>query len=567
MNNNDKKLKQINKKSKTSKQNIKKSKNIFLKWLPMIVLSAALMIIVIDTTVLNVSLKNIVIDINTDIQGIQWVITGYALTLAAFTITGGRLGDIFGRKKMFMVGAVIFALGSFVTSISQTLPILIVGEAIIEGMGAALMMPATASLLVANYKGKDRAIAFGIWGGIAGASSALGPILGGWLTTNYSWRWAFRINIVIAILLLIGARFIAESKEESEKNRLDLIGVVLSSLGLLIFVYGIIESSTYGWWLATKPYLLFGKDVLAGLSVTPFAIVLGVILLALFAVWENHLEKSGKTPLVSLGIFKNRQFTSGSVTVALLSLGMTGIIFALPVFFQSVQNLDALHTGLALVPMSLAVLISAPASAALTKYLTPKHIIQIGLLTSTIGGILIYLLLSPTATAIHLAPGLAFFGLGMGLVMAQASNMTLSAVSVEQSGEASGVNNTIRQIGTSLGSAIIGAVVLTSLASGLTNGVKNSTVIPKHMKQAISESVSSQASGIELGGTESDKSTHKLPENIKSELTTIAHQASADSSKKAMLYTSFFMLVALAVSSFMPNTRQLEKSQNLAAGH
>src|SRR5579885_2171189 len=181
------------------------------KWLPMIVLSLALMIIVIDTTILNVSLRNIVNDLHTNLQGLQWVISAYALTLAALTITGGRLGDLFGRKKMFMLGAIIFAVGSFITSISHNVGMMISGESVIEGVGAALMMPATASLLVANYRGRDRAIAFGIWGGIAAASSALGPLVGGFLTTHFSWRWAFRINVFVAIILLLGSVIIAES--------------------------------------------------------------------------------------------------------------------------------------------------------------------------------------------------------------------------------------------------------------------------------------------------------------------------------------------------------------------
>ena len=215
----------------------------FLKWLPMIILSAALMIIIIDTTVLNVSIRNIVTDIGTNIQGIQWVITGYALTLAALTITGGRLGDLFGRKKMFMLGAVIFAIGSFITSISHSLGMILAGEAVIEGIGAALMMPATASLLVSNYKGRDRAIAFGIWGGIAGAASAIGPVLGGYLTTNFSWRWAFRLNIFVAFVLLIGSLFIAESLDRAEERKLDFGGVLLSAGGLLAWADSVREPS------------------------------------------------------------------------------------------------------------------------------------------------------------------------------------------------------------------------------------------------------------------------------------------------------------------------------------
>ncbi len=176
------------------------------KWGPVFVLSLGLAIIIIDTTLLNVSLGNIIRDLKTDIQSLQWVITAYSLTLAALTITGGRLGDLFGRKKMFVLGAIIFAIGSFIASISTSVGMMIAGESIIEGIGAALMMPATASLLVSTYKGRDRAIAMGMWGGVAGAASAVGPILGGFLTSNYNWRWGFRINIFVAIVLVAANR-------------------------------------------------------------------------------------------------------------------------------------------------------------------------------------------------------------------------------------------------------------------------------------------------------------------------------------------------------------------------
>lgn len=550
--------------NKALSTNTKKTKHGLLKWLPMAVLSLALMIIIIDTTVLNVSLKTIVNDLNTDIQGIQWVITAYSLTLAAFTITGGRLGDIFGRKKMFMIGAVIFAVGSFITSISHSVGIMIVGESIIEGIGAALMMPATASLLVSTYRGRDRAIAFGIWGGVAGAASALGPILGGYLTTNYSWRWAFRINIVVVILLLLGSMAIAEAREKNVSRKLDFMGIVLSSVGLFAFVYGIIESSNYGWLKATQAYKLLGHEVnIIGLSITPIAIIIGVILLALFALWENFVESQGRTPLVSMGIFKNRQFISGASVTALLSLGMVGLIFALPVFLQSVQGLDALHTGIALLPLSLMVLISAPLSSMLNKRFTTKRIIQVGLFLAIIASWVLSRSITPTATPLTLMPGLMLFGVGMGFVMAQASNLTLSAVSVEESGEASGVSNTLRQIGSSLGSAIIGAVLLTSLATNLSNGISESKVIPENAKSSISKVVESQASSVELGGQGAQQQKMaSIPANIKEELHKIANQASAKSSSQSMLIAGSFIVIALGTSLFLPNTHDLESASS-----
>jgi MFS family permease len=287
------------------------------KWGSLVVLSLALAIIVIDTTLLNVSLKTIINDLHTTIEVMQWVITAYSLVLAAFTITGGRLGDLYGRKKMFMLGAVIFAVGSFLASISKNVGTMIAGEAIIEGIGAALMMPATASILVANFKGKERGIAFGIWGGIAPASSAIGPILGGWLTTNYSWRWGFRINVVVAAMLLLGSVIVRESRDTEEKNRIDFIGVILSALGMLSIVFAFIKANTYGWIKVKAPLMLFHHTLdLGSLSVVPLFIALGLVILVLFILWERYLERSGKTPLVSLELLKNYQFTVGTLNTA-----------------------------------------------------------------------------------------------------------------------------------------------------------------------------------------------------------------------------------------------------------
>ena len=234
------------------------------KWIPLIVLSLALTIIILDTTILNVSLRTIIDDLHTNIQSMQWVITAYSLMLAAFTITGGRLGDLFGRKKMFVVGAIIFAIGSFMTSISHSVGFMIAGEAIIEGIGACLMLPATASLLVSNYTGRDRQIGFGIWGGIAAGAAALGPVVGGWLTTYYSWRWAFRINVFVAAILVAASFLIKEALDKEEKPTIDFVGILLSALGLLSIVFAFIKASTYGWWKAAAPFTLFGQNINLG---------------------------------------------------------------------------------------------------------------------------------------------------------------------------------------------------------------------------------------------------------------------------------------------------------------
>jgi len=524
------------------------------KWGSLIVMSFAVLIIVIDTTLLNVSLANIIRDLGTDIQSLQWVITAYSLTLAALTVTGGRLGDMFGRKRMFMLGAIIFAVGSFIASISTNFPTLLAGESIIEGIGAALMMPATSALLVANFKGRDRALAFGVWGGVAAGGAAIGPILGGYLASNFSWRWGFRINVFVTILLLIGSVLIKKDRPSREKPSLDWTGVFLSAIGLLSIVFGVIEASTYGWWKATQVFSIFGQNLdLWGYSITPFAILIGVIITALFVVWEIHVEKAGRKPIVSMKLFKNRQFSSGMLTTAIMSLGQAGIIFSIPVFLQSVRGLDAYNTGLALLPLSISLLVAAPLSAVISKKISPKRLVQFGLLLDIIAMIIIQQSFSVNADAWTFAPGLAIYGIGMGLIMAQVSNLALSAVPVHEAGEASGVNSTLRQMGASFGSAIIGAAMLTALATNITAGINDNQHIPSLIKPYLEQTVSAQTSNVEFGGGAQIKM--KLPTSIKLDIHNVSEQAIADANKSSVTYGIFFAILGFLASFMLPNIK------------
>lgn len=536
------------------------------KWIPLGVLALALSIIIIDTTILNVSLKAIIEDLGTSVQALQWVISAYALTLAALTITGGRMGDLFGRKKMFMLGAVLFAVGSGLAAISQNVGMLLVGESIIEGIGAALMMPATASLLVSTYKGRDRAIGFGVWGSMAAASAAIGPILGGWLGTNYSWRWAFTINIFVAVVLIVGSLlFIRESRDTAEKSELDFVGVFLSAVGLFWLVYGFIESSTYGWWRATQSFAIFKHSATPlGLSPVPIAIAVGLLLLFAFVRWQFHLTKAGRTPLVNMALFKNRQFVSGSTVLAGMALGQVGLFFALPIFFQGVLGLDAFHTGVALLPLPIGVFIGAPLSVALSKRFTPKHLIQAGLIISLASTFWLRAIIEPGIVVGDLALALAVYGLGMGLIMSMVSNLTLSAVDVQQSGEASGVNNTLRNVGSALGSAIIGAVVLSALATNVTNGINQSKIIPHAYKTVINGQLAGHASEIQFGTEKKDDAVNPV---LAKEITKISHQATADANKTALTLMGIFVLGTLALSTQLPNRKNVETNKSVAAAH
>jgi EmrB/QacA subfamily drug resistance transporter len=515
------------------------------KWGQLLVLSLALAIVIIDTTLLNVSLATLIRELHTTLQNLQWVISAYSLTLAALTVTGGRLGDLFGRKRMFNLGAAIFAIGSFIASISRNIPTLIAGESIIEGIGAAMMMPATASLLITKYRGHDRAIAFGIWGGVAAAASAIGPILGGFLTTHFTWRWGFRINVVVVAILLAGSVIIEDSGERRGK-RIDWIGVALSAIGLFFVVFGIIESTTYGWIRAQKPFPLWQPGTI---SITPVAWAIGFAILALFGIWEYRLEQRGGTPIVSMRIFRNTAFVSGATITGLLMLAQNGVVFSMPVFLQAVKQLDAFHTGLTLLPMSLALLIVSPLAATLTKRIPHKRLIQAGIVINIVAILVLRFVLAADMPLALLIPGLTLYGIGLGLVLSQINNLTLSSVPVREAGEASGVTNTFRQIGSSLGAAIIGAILLSTILTSLEADVAESPRIPQASKTPITNMLRAESSSLAFGGAEVFA---KVEPATRTEMVQLRRAATTTGNRSALLYGAAFLVIALLVSTKLP---------------
>jgi EmrB/QacA subfamily drug resistance transporter len=525
------------------------------KWLPLAVLALALFIVVLDTTIINVSIKSIITDLQSNLKAVQWVITGYSLVLAAFTITGGRLGDILGRKRMFIVGAVIFAIGSLMASRAHSASFLLLSVSLVEGLGASLMLPATASLILSQYRGKDRALAFGVYGAIAGAAATIGPILGGYLTTNFSWRWNYLINPLVVLVLLAGSFLIHEAHERSP-HKPDLLSILLSALGLAGVVYGVIESSTYGWAKSKTDFEIFTRTYhLGGISISSFTIVVGLIFIGLFLWHQKRLEKAGKTPLVSSALLRNKQFMSGTVVLMVAVLGQFGLVFALPVFLQGLLGKDAFHSGIATLPLSIGILFASPISGILAskKNVAQRYLIQAGLVITIIGGVLLYTEVSATSTTLTFVPGLALFGVGFGLIIAQLTNLTLSAVSVNMAGEASGVNNTFRQIGTSLGQALIGAVLISSLAAQLNTDVVKSKILPFDGKVQIARAVGVSAES--LGAAQAPGASILSPA-AGVEVARIKNDAIVKGVKTAFAATVGATIVALGLSTQLPKRAQ-----------
>jgi EmrB/QacA subfamily drug resistance transporter len=553
-----------------------------LKWLSLLVLSLALAIIVIDGTVLNVSQKYVIQDLNSDIKTIQWAFTSYSLVLAALTILGGRLGDLFGRKKAFILGAFIFAIGSAVTAFAKDSSQLILGWSIIEGIGAALMVPASSALLVSNFEGKERGIAFGIYGATAGAASSFGPILGGFFASSIGWRWAFGINVVIAGLLILGSVIVKDDKKHYPKTvYLDFVGVILSSFGLLTLMYGIIESTNYGWLMAKKPWEVFGNSYnLIGLSVSFWSIILGLALIISFIAYEFKLEKRGKSPLVSMSIFRNRQFSIGVGTLSTLFAGFSGLItYGVVFFFLVVRGMGAFETGLALIPFSVSTFIMAPLSSKIADKIGQKNLVILGLIINAIGGILIYKAISYEAVPRDFIIPFIFTGLGFGMIAAQLNNIILSSVHVSQSGVASGINGTLREVGRAFGVSIIGAAFIASFTAGAVANINSQpdTLIASQIKSALVEQLNK---GENTLGKDNIVTDEEILENAKKQgldttIDTLSksyiinyrnteqvikeqiNRSVTESSKMSMLYTLGFTCLAILVALNFENKRNI----------
>ena len=322
-------------------------------WGVIAMLAAAQFIMVLDTTVMNVSITQVAADLNTTVVGLQTAITMYTLVMAAFMLLGGKLGDRWGAKRAFTVGLLVYGLGSLTTALSPTLGVLLVGWSFIEGFGAVLVIPAIAALTAATYSGRQRALAYGILGGVSGASAALGPLIGGWVTTYYSWRLVFAGETVVVLVLMLFLRLIP--KTLGHQSKLDLTGAFLSAAGLGLAVFGILRSSQWGW-IAPSSAAPF---TLLGLSPVIWLISAGLVLLGFFARHEQGMLDAGKEPLLDIRLLKIPPMRAGLVTYLCQQFIIMGTFFVLPLYLQTVLGYDALETGIILLPLSLALLVFA----------------------------------------------------------------------------------------------------------------------------------------------------------------------------------------------------------------
>ena len=434
-------------------------------WGVIAMLAAAQFIMVLDTTVMNVSITQVAADLNTTVVGLQTAITMYTLVMAAFMLLGGKLGDRWGAKRAFIIGLLVYGLGSMTTALSQSLGMLLVGWSFIEGFGAILVIPAIAALTAGTYTGRQRALAYGILGGVSGASAALGPLIGGWVTTYYSWRLVFAAETVVVLALMLFLRLIPAMA--GRKSKLDITGAVLSAAGLGAVVFGILRSGQWGWIApsASAPFTLLG------LSPVIWLISGGLVLLGFFARHEQGMLDAGKEPLLDTRLLKIPPMRAGLVTYLCQQFIIMGTFFVLPLYLQTVLGYDALQTGIVLLPLSLALLVFALGGARLAGRHSPKRIAAAGLLCMLGGLILLVAFTGPDLRSAGFMIALALVGAGNGLLVSQLGNVIMSSVPAERGSEAGGLQGTAMNLGASLGVALIGSILIASLVGGFQKAV------------------------------------------------------------------------------------------------
>jgi EmrB/QacA subfamily drug resistance transporter len=528
------------------------------RWIGLAMLSLGVAMIIVDATIVNVAVPSIIRELDLDSTTAEWINTVYALVFAALLVTLGRIGDLFGRRRLYLLGLVVFGVASIGAGAAPSGELLILAR-VFQGIGGAMILPATQSILNTTFRGRDRAIAFGIWGATIGGMAAVGPLLGGWLTTNLSWRWAFFINIPIAILAVVGTlRYIRESRDPNAKFGLDVVGFLLITFGLGSFVFGLIEGRNYGWWTPAQPFELFGWTwPLEAVSIIPFALAFGLIALVLFIFVEHRRARSGRFFLFDVDLWRYPAFRYGNLAGTIVSLGEFGLLFALPLFLQAVIGYTAFETGLVFLSLALGSFLAAPLAARVAHTWGPRRAVTMGMSLEAAGIIATSLLISVDVSGFVLAVPLFVYGIGVGFATAQLTSIVLSDIPPERSGLASGANSTMRQVGSALGIAILGTVLFTSLSSGVRDNLSSVPGLPPQAIDGIASAME-QSAGQALVGIREDPQYQAIVEPIET--------AFVDATRDAGLVASGFVLVGVGLSLLLPSTLATDERRMLAVG-
>jgi EmrB/QacA subfamily drug resistance transporter len=493
------------------------------RWLTLLVLCMSLLVIGIDNTILNVALPTLSEQLGATSSQLQWIVDAYTIVFAGLLLTAGALGDRFGRKRALTGGLVVFGIGSLLAAFSGSAGHLIATRALM-GAAAAFIMPATLSILTNVFTdAAERAKAIGVWAGVSALGIAIGPLAGGYLLEHFSWGSVFLVNVPFVVAALVAGRFLVPESADPEAPRLDLVGAALSITGLVAFLWGIIEAPGKGW---TAP------EVLVALGA-------GAVILGLFVAWELRSDH----PMLDVRFFKNPRFSAASGAVTLSFFAMFGAMFVLTQYLQAVLGLSALQAGLRLAPISVVLMIVAPTANIWVKRFGSKYVVATGLLIAA-AGLVLMSQLDASSSGWEVMGVLAVLGLGMGNVMAPATDSIMGSLPKERAGVGSAVNDTTREVGGALGVAIIGSLLASSYRSTMTAAAASSA-LPADAAAAVRDSIGGAVAV-------SQRASAQFPEQA-AQLLATAQDAFVSAMRPAMLVgAGFIALGALVVLVFLP---------------
>jgi EmrB/QacA subfamily drug resistance transporter len=506
-------------------------------WLVLLVLNLGFFMILLDTTIVNVAIPSIIDGLKASLDQILWVLNSYLLVYAVLLITAGRVGDIYGPRNLFAAGLAIFIASSAVCGFAQD-PNQLIAARIVQGVGGALLTPQTLAIINSIFPPERRGAAFGIWGAVAGVAAVAGPTLGGWLTTDFTWRWIFYVNLPIGIIALVGTFVIVPDLRPGRRHRLDVAGVLLSSIGLFLVVFGLIEGQRYDWGVIFWQINVY--EVIAA----------GLFVFLLFLMWERYVAE----PLVPLSLFRNRNYTLMNWTSICLSFGMLGLFLPITIYLQSVLGMSALAAGLTIAPMALTSMLTAPWAGRLADRIGGKYILMTGLAAFALGMGLVAHAAGPSSTWHDFTPFLVIAGFGMGCTFAPMTTVAMRNIEPRLAGAASGVFNTARQIGGALGGSLVGAVLQARLVTQMhQEAVNRAGQLPAQFRgRFVSAFSSAGQQGLDVGRGQTGASISLppgLPLQVKQMLLQLGHDVFVYGYLGAMRESLYVPVAAMAVAS------------------
>lgn len=520
------------------------------KWGPLVILAAAQFLMVLDQAVMNVSISQLVTDLDTSVTAIQIVITLYSLVMAMFMITGGKIGDLVGRRRAFIVGLIIYGCGSALTAVAPSVQVLAIGWSVLEGLGAALVLPALAALIAGNYVDRDRSVAYAIIGGVAGAGIAVGPILGGWATTELSWRVVFVGEVVIVGAILAAMRLLKEAPGPEKRPRLDGVGSALSAIGLGLIVIGVLQASTWGWIMPKNSPI-----TVLGFSLSPFLVALGAFTLWLFVRWQKLRVERGTDPLIHLEILKIKPVRAGLQTMLAQNLILMGIFFTTPLYLQLVLGFNALETGVRMLPVSIGMLVASVGGSWLATKYSVRAIVRAGLVVIVVAVIVLLSSIQPDLQGIMFGLAMALLGIGMGLIASQLGNVVQSSVDASGRSEAGGLQYTAQQLGSAVGVALIGAIVLSGLASNFITGITDDPAIPAAVTEQATIAVSEGVNFVSADQVRSASLELGVPAEVTDEVVTNYEEAQLRALRIGLLASVAIATAALFFTKGLPSRK------------